>query len=735
MEVYLSRQEDFFMTCSNYAAEQRDKLKETGWNVEPEVGNATRVRSRRCARLLFIAQLNHIASDGAWLQQFVFPILSTVIQTPLRAFLPYHSSSHVYGAPWDHTVFLPLFPTGSTRGTVHVVLTVGVPLKYKPGFGDAEGWLQQNDGNLLELNHFVSLSSDGATRTHTVALENTKSRCKSARVAYQEAEAGLAAARQLQPEDESRTRHATSVVQQARDELMARENDCKLLQGTHFVPLSSAKAAARSNEEVLREFEDAEHKLGTINKAEAATGSWPRYTNDAEGADADGNTLGLGPGRGARSGGQHPRDTDTEVDDGVRGIANRKVREDDCRESPTEACAGVTGSDGGGLSTSANVQSGGTKGSASSTAEDKEGPPASRSRRLQHEVAAARPRSAEHEDKERNSGGSTATSEEERGIWEGGDAEGTARVGRAFNVKDSEWETWDGVFGTVMGELRRLGHFTLRQRRVKMTTDKSRYKHCEIVCKHGGYPRKSASGSTTAKHRKSPSTQMGCPFKVTVTWPLEASTPAITSSNCDHNHDPGGAVSSAKTFVEPPSVLEVAQQGGERLRTLGKRKEPPGGANGDDYQNRAPPPDDQNKEGGVHPSEPDGHYAEGRQPFARRDEYATMMERSKNNVCEILRTVPFAKALDIQTELDKLVKSRLSRLRGASKDRNSSKPPTEGRQKKKKERADVVSPLIGNPYGRLAKSSRDNGTTDGLGVGRKRSGNSNRSNRKDPTES
>ena len=37
---------------------------------------------------MYIAQLRHIAKQGVWLQQFVFPILATVTRPYLRVFLP-----------------------------------------------------------------------------------------------------------------------------------------------------------------------------------------------------------------------------------------------------------------------------------------------------------------------------------------------------------------------------------------------------------------------------------------------------------------------------------------------------------------------------------------------------------------------------------------------------------------------------------------------------------------------
>lgn len=88
IEAYLSVQEDFFMDWSNYGDEVRDELPKSGWKIEPDIDNEMRVGSRQCARLMFIAQLRHTAQNRRWLQQFVFPILATVIQTPLRVFLP-----------------------------------------------------------------------------------------------------------------------------------------------------------------------------------------------------------------------------------------------------------------------------------------------------------------------------------------------------------------------------------------------------------------------------------------------------------------------------------------------------------------------------------------------------------------------------------------------------------------------------------------------------------------------
>lgn len=88
MEVFLSRQEPFFGAWYNYTAEVREQMSAAGWHVEPDVENGWRVGSHECARLLYLAQLRHIACDGVWVQQFVFPILATVLQAPVRVFVP-----------------------------------------------------------------------------------------------------------------------------------------------------------------------------------------------------------------------------------------------------------------------------------------------------------------------------------------------------------------------------------------------------------------------------------------------------------------------------------------------------------------------------------------------------------------------------------------------------------------------------------------------------------------------
>ncbi|CAM9193491.1 unnamed protein product, partial [Hapterophycus canaliculatus] len=68
-----------------------------------------------------------------------------------------------------------------------------------------------------------------------------------------------------------------------------------------------------------------------------------------------------------------------------------------------------------------------------------------------------------------------------------------ARRGRSFDVKGTPRETWDAVCDTLLRELRAEGHENLRANAKKKTTDKSRYKHYEILCKHSGEPRRGRS--------------------------------------------------------------------------------------------------------------------------------------------------------------------------------------------------------------------------------------------------
>ena len=84
----MSLQDDVFCAWSNYGQEVFNDLTDAGWSISTTLGGKGRLGSRETARLFFVAQLHHIAVKGQWLQQFVLPILATVIQTPVRVFVP-----------------------------------------------------------------------------------------------------------------------------------------------------------------------------------------------------------------------------------------------------------------------------------------------------------------------------------------------------------------------------------------------------------------------------------------------------------------------------------------------------------------------------------------------------------------------------------------------------------------------------------------------------------------------
>lgn len=88
MELFLLEQDEHFGAWYNYTSDVRERLAKNGWDVAPDPDNNWHVGSSKCARLMFLAQLRSIAKPGVWLQQFVFPILATVVQSPLRVFLP-----------------------------------------------------------------------------------------------------------------------------------------------------------------------------------------------------------------------------------------------------------------------------------------------------------------------------------------------------------------------------------------------------------------------------------------------------------------------------------------------------------------------------------------------------------------------------------------------------------------------------------------------------------------------
>ena len=81
-------QEEHLGAWYNYTSMVREQLSKNGWHVLPDPDNNWRVGSADCARLMYLAQLQHIAKQGAWLQQFVFPVLATVARSTIRVFLP-----------------------------------------------------------------------------------------------------------------------------------------------------------------------------------------------------------------------------------------------------------------------------------------------------------------------------------------------------------------------------------------------------------------------------------------------------------------------------------------------------------------------------------------------------------------------------------------------------------------------------------------------------------------------
>lgn len=94
-EFFLSTKADFYGAWYNYVSEVREKLTGAGWEVIPDTEDGFRVGSCDCARLLYLVQLRHIARQGVYIQQFVFPILATVIQAPLRVFVPCESRGNM----------------------------------------------------------------------------------------------------------------------------------------------------------------------------------------------------------------------------------------------------------------------------------------------------------------------------------------------------------------------------------------------------------------------------------------------------------------------------------------------------------------------------------------------------------------------------------------------------------------------------------------------------------------
>eukprot|EP00903_Cladosiphon_okamuranus_P014063 g13071.t1 len=103
---------------------------------------------------------------------------------------------------------------------------------------------------------------------------------------------------------------------------------------------------------------------------------------------------------------------------------------------------------------------------------------------------------------------------------------------------------------------------------------------------------------------------------------------------------------------EPWSVSSVLQEAG-----LGKDWD--GGDEGLDDNYEGPTFDDDCGGEGVHPAEREGR-ATQRKACDQRRVFATMMAKSKENVGEILKAVPFDQALHIQAEVDKYVRYLLA---------------------------------------------------------------------------
>ncbi|CAB1105710.1 unnamed protein product [Ectocarpus sp. CCAP 1310/34] len=153
--------DDHFGAWYNYTSDVRERLEKNEWHVVPDVDNNWHVGSSNCARLMFLAQLRSIAKPRAWLQQFVVPILATVVHSPLRVFLPFNTFNNAQGGPWKHTHFLPAWET-ARRSTLHVAMTMGYNSSYHPPFDNATGYLEYVENQLPELNHFVTVSDDTA---------------------------------------------------------------------------------------------------------------------------------------------------------------------------------------------------------------------------------------------------------------------------------------------------------------------------------------------------------------------------------------------------------------------------------------------------------------------------------------------------------------------------------------------------------------------------------------------
>ena len=105
--------------------------------------------------------------------------------------------------------------------------------------------------------------------------------------------------------------------------------------------------------------------------------------------------------------------------------------------------------------------------------------------------------------------------------------------------------------------------------------------------------------------------------------------------------------------------------------------------------------DDGDGEDGVHPAERAAKAAAARSASDERRVFASMMAKAKENVSEILRTVPQAKAMEIQADLDKWVRFQLQEATGGNDAKNS------------KNANNAINPAQVKKAGRLKKSQSE----------------------------
>ncbi|CAB1106078.1 unnamed protein product [Ectocarpus sp. CCAP 1310/34] len=105
--------------------------------------------------------------------------------------------------------------------------------------------------------------------------------------------------------------------------------------------------------------------------------------------------------------------------------------------------------------------------------------------------------------------------------------------------------------------------------------------------------------------------------------------------------------------------------------------------------------DDDGGEGGVHPAERAAKAAADRSASDHRRVFATLMARNKENVTEIMKTVPHAKASEIQAELDKWVRFQLAEATGEKKSGNPAQVKAKGRPKISKSEGSKTSLVLG----------------------------------------